>query len=500
MSARAKLTTGRLGGVAAAVGLGTALTFFGAGVASADEDGSPSKAAASSSSPAGQSQSTDSRADKRPSSKRKESRSSEDSAPERSASPRTTKSDSDPDPELRGPADTKQSDGRRPHSITAKDAAHQPDSASPDSPTSIPAAWTVAPITRRQLGSDPASTKTELSQERSALDAPSADPVTADKAPDWQDLYTGRPSLVHEVVAAGLKIVNAVLTPFGGLLKFTSLRIPLVTDGVPPFFLNSGLDVKRDEFDGMPVWTLKPRNASDEVVVALHGGAYVGEINVFQWWTYTDMARQTGATVMVPIYTLAPKGTAASEVPRTADLITATIEEHGSGNVSVLGDSAGGGLALAAVQEQVRRGSTTPSRLVLLAPWLDVSMSDPRSARIDDPLLDIPNLASAGQQWAGSSGDTQDPVASPLFGSLDGLPPTYVYSSSRDLLTVDSLRLRDRVLAEGIPNVTFTLRNGLIHDYPIFQFLPEAQAERANIYRDLLGSPESNRVADARSA
>ena len=115
-------------------------------------------------------------------------------------------------------------------------------------------------------------------------------------------------------------------------------------------------------------------------------------------------------------------------------------------------------------------------------------MSDPRSAQIDDPLLDIPNLTRAGQTWAGDPQNVANPLASPLFGSLDGLPPTYVYSSSRDLLTVDTLRLRDRVLAEDIPDVTFRLRNGLIHDYATFLFLPDARDERATIYGDLLGT------------
>jgi acetyl esterase/lipase len=208
------------------------------------------------------------------------------------------------------------------------------------------------------------------------------------------------------------------------------------------------------------------------------------------------MARQTGATVVVPDYTLSPVGTAETEVLRVADFISQMIEEHGAQNVSVLGDSSGGGLALLAVQEQVRRHSPTPGRLVLLAPWLDVSMSDPRSAQIDDPLLNVAGLATYGKLWAGDL-DTKDPLANPLFGSLDGLPPTFVYSSSRDLLTVDTLRLRDRVLAEGIPNVSFRLRKGLLHDYVIYAFLSDAQAERTILYSDLNLLGSTSAVASA---
>ncbi len=138
-------------------------------------------------------------------------------------------------------------------------------------------------------------------------------------------------------------------------------------------------------------------------------------------------------------------------------------------------------------EDQGRRNSRKPSRLVLLAPWLDVSMSDPRSAEIKDPLLSVSGLAKSDAKWAGPAG-TADRLASPLFGSLEGLPPTYVYSSSRDLLTVDTLRLRDRVLAEDVPDVTFRLREGLIHDWFIFPFLPDAHGDRPSVYQDLLGS------------
>ena len=56
-----------------------------------------------------------------------------------------------------------------------------------------------------------------------------------------------------------------------------------------------------------------------------------------------------------------------------------------------------------------------------LSPWLDVSMSDPRSAQIDDPLLNVTGLAKyRANEWAGNL-STQSPLVSPLYGSLDGL-------------------------------------------------------------------------------
>ncbi|MGV0793134.1 alpha/beta hydrolase fold domain-containing protein [Mycolicibacterium sp. XJ1819] len=345
-----------------------------------------------------------------------------------------------------------------------EEAALQPSSAvddTPDAPTESPESWALLAFARREVGA---------------------------AAADWENQYTGEPTIVHQLVVTGLRVVDAALRPFGGLLEFTSLRVPLFTDGVPPFFFRHGLKVTRDEFDGMPVWTLRPNNPSEQHVVALHGGAYVATASLFHWWTYTDMARDTGATVMVPLYPLVPDGgTAAVSVPKTADFIDQLIAEHGAENVSVIGDSAGGGLALAAVQELVHRGTPVPSRMVLFAPWLDVTVSDPLSVRLDpgDPLLDVPNLRQAGQDWGGELG-AEHPYASPLYGSLEGLPPTAVYSGSLDLLTPDALRLRQRVLEEGYDNFTFDLRSGLLHDWAIFGFLPDARSVRPSVYDNLI--------------
>ncbi|MCT7660635.1 alpha/beta hydrolase fold domain-containing protein [Mycobacterium deserti] len=355
--------------------------------------------------------------------------------------------------------------------------------AAPGAPVHTPAEWALLAAARREIGVTAGDT-------RSVGPLVAATVVTEEPLPaNWEDQYVGAPTLIHQLVVAGLRVVDVVLKPFGGLLKFTSLKVPFFTDGVPPFFLRHGLTVQRTEFDGMPVWTLQPKNATDEYIVALHGGAYVAEASLFHWWTYTDMARETGATVVVPLYPLVPDGgTASVAVPKTADFIEQLIAQRGAQNVSVIGDSAGGGLALAAVQELVVRGSAVPSRMVLFAPWLDAGVGNSLSSALDpgDPLLDVPNLQQAGRDWAGELG-TLHRYASPLYGSLEGLPPITGFSGSLDLLTPDTLRLQQRVAEGGYTNFTFDLRRDLIHDWGIFAFLPDAHAIRPSVYRALLG-------------
>ncbi|WKG04024.1 alpha/beta hydrolase fold domain-containing protein [Mycolicibacterium sp. HK-90] len=315
--------------------------------------------------------------------------------------------------------------------------------------------------------------------------------------------FTGQPSVVERLFVGGLRLINPILRMAGIELTGSSASIPFISDGTPPFFLTYGLTVSSGEYDGWKVWTLTPANPSGKVVVAVHGGAFVSQVNIFQWWTYTDMARDTGATVVVPLYPLANAegtgGTAKTVVPTMADFIADQVAEHGAGNVSVLGDSVGGTIALAAAQELVRRcngdeaclSQTLPGHMVLISPFLDLSMSNPNIALVDDPLLSADSSRNYAKLWAAGLGTpddpdgTKNPLASPLYGSLEGLPPTTVYTGSLDMRAPDVLLLQQLAAATPGTDFEFELRNGAIHDWVIFAFLPDAVAERPGMYEHL---------------
>ena len=122
----------------------------------------------------------------------------------------------------------------------------------------------------------------------------------------------------------------------------------------------------------------------------MHGGAFIFPPSIFHWFDYTLIAYQTGATIEVPIYPLLQQGgTAGTVVPEMAGLISMEITQHGAPNVSVIGDSAGGTLALAAVEYIAANHETVPASMVLLSPWLDVSLTNPNIAFVHNPLLPI---------------------------------------------------------------------------------------------------------------
>jgi triacylglycerol lipase len=194
------------------------------------------------------------------------------------------------------------------------------------------------------------------------------------------------------------------------------------------------------------------------------------------------MAHQTDATVVVPIYPLAPEGTAGTVEPELASLISSEIAANGASHVSVLGDSAGGGMALSAVELLVKDGDPVPHSMVLDSPTLDLTMTNPNIAFINDPVLSLADGHQDSLLWAGDLPLT-DPLVSPLYGSLAGLPPTFVYSGSNEILAPDVLVLEQDAIANDAP-FSFILRSGELHDWALFPFADGGQVQ-PQIYQEL---------------
>ncbi|WAJ43763.1 alpha/beta hydrolase fold domain-containing protein [Mycobacterium sp. Aquia_216] len=297
--------------------------------------------------------------------------------------------------------------------------------------------------------------------------------------------FTGRPSVQARISAPTLRLLRSIAGLVGVDLG-TSINT-LIASRHPPRRTTRAVTVRHREFNGWDVCTLRPESLSGQHVLAIHGGAFVCEATVLHWRDYAAIARQTSATVVVPAYPLAPHGTAGTVVPQMADLITWMIGEHGLDNVSVYGDSAGGGIALCAAQELVRRNATPPARMVLLSPLLDATLSNPDIQFVNDPVLSTDALKVNFALWAADL-DLADPLVSPLHGSLSGLGATAVYAGSLDVLGPDAVALQAKSLATPGTKFSFDLRYGEMHDWAMTSWLPEARGVRSQIYHQLLGT------------
>ncbi|HMM94432.1 alpha/beta hydrolase [Phycicoccus sp.] len=217
--------------------------------------------------------------------------------------------------------------------------------------------------------------------------------------------------------------------------------------------------------------TLRPAAAGGPgTLVYLHGGAFVNGIQPQHWTFVAHLADATGREVHVARYPLAP-----AHVVSDARTFLAALHERlvPDGPVHLLGDSAGGTLAL--LHAQRHAGDGTVAGLTLIAPWLDLSLGNPAIDAVErrDPWLTRAGMRPIAEHWAAGA-DLTDPAVSPLYGELSRLPPTAVFVGSHDICRPDCERLV--ALAPPTADLALHVEPGSPHDYPL---LPTPEGRRA---------------------
>jgi acetyl esterase/lipase len=267
-------------------------------------------------------------------------------------------------------------------------------------------------------------------------------------------------------------------------------RLALRPASHEPVGLGRGVAVTSRIVGGWPVYYTAPSHnpGAGNIVLFLHGGGYVNEIVRAHWRIVGYLTREARVRCVVPIYPLAPHATAQDIVPATGELLRRLLDEAGPAKVTVVGNSAGAGLALAAAQWLRDSGYRQPDGLVLISPGLDFAVSRPeqRAIAARDPINDIPGTIEMGRLYAGAL-DVAHPYVSPLRGDMRGLAPMIVFSGTRDLLYPDSIDLAAKARAAGVP-VALHLRRGQPHNYAGLP-TPEGRQARAILLRAVARGP-----------
>lgn len=256
-----------------------------------------------------------------------------------------------------------------------------------------------------------------------------------------------------------------------------SMALP--TSAVPGFARR--FDVLEERLSGphgveFSSYVITPKGtAPTATLFYVHGGAFVSPIDRFHVRYATRLATRLGLRVVMPQYPLAPRHTWHDSVAPLVDSASGWIERSPDGLV-LAGDSAGGGLALAVAMGLRDAGQQLPTRLLLHAPWGDLTTSTPETkayAKIDT-WLKYSKLLAYADWWAGSPADLGRPEVSPTLADLNGLPPALVLAGTRDLLLPGCRLLADRA-AKSDWELTYMERPGLVHVFGIMPLIPEAK-------------------------
>ncbi len=226
--------------------------------------------------------------------------------------------------------------------------------------------------------------------------------------------------------------------------------------------------LKEADFEKMPVLYLNDNAETERVIFYIHGGYYVYQMGSEQMSTMNRLANEANAAIVMPIYPLAPFHTTEDNYETMMALYGQVCRKFEGKKIILMGDSAGGGYALALAEGLTAHGLAQPDELILLSPWVDVTMSNPKMEDCYDPMLTVTMGRMSGQAWAGIL-PMDNWQVSPIYGELSDLKNVTIFVGTREMFYPD-----DALLAEKLrdnPNVTLVVGKGQNHVYPVYPTL-----------------------------
>lgn len=208
------------------------------------------------------------------------------------------------------------------------------------------------------------------------------------------------------------------------------------------------------ELKGMKAAWVRPDWGRDphRIILYCHGGGYTSGSLGYSKPLAAKLTRASGWETLCFEYRLAPEHPYPAAVEDAVQVWDYLMHQgYGARDIAVVGDSAGGNLALVLLLRLKAEGRRLPRRLVLLSPWTDMSASGASyTERASlDPTITMAYIQSVRNAYAGDA-DWSAPMLSPLFGAFEGFPPTLIQVGGNELLYSDSERLRDRMQAAGV--------------------------------------------------
>lgn len=186
----------------------------------------------------------------------------------------------------------------------------------------------------------------------------------------------------------------------------------------------------------------------DTAILYLHGGAFtIGSINTHRSLA-AHLARESASAVYVLDYRLAPENPYPAALDDAVAAFRELVRSHGftADRIAIAGDSAGGGLTVAAARRLVDDG-TSPAALGLISPWTDPGARD---APKDRDLVITTGWSDKSADAYLGAGDPLDHGFAPLLGNLDGLPPIVMHVGTDEVLYAQITAFADKLRLSGV--------------------------------------------------
>ena len=255
--------------------------------------------------------------------------------------------------------------------------------------------------------------------------------------------------------------------------------------------LPTGIRIEEDIIsDIKSEWIIPSDSNKNKLIFYVHGGGYVsGSCNDHRA-VVSKIAHITGITTLHFEYRLAPEFPFPHALNDSMNVFQEILKRgFHHNNIVIMGESAGGGLALALLLAFKQNKIPVPKAVVAISPWTDLSCSG-SSYQTKNKLSVAPlNSWKVFSKYYVGEEDAGNPLISPLFGDLIGLPPVFINSAENDELFDDGKRFYEKAKESGV-DVKFKAGHGMIHCYPLlapmFREAAEAIDEIVNFIKTQL--------------
>ncbi len=216
-----------------------------------------------------------------------------------------------------------------------------------------------------------------------------------------------------------------------------------------------GIDYTEVEVDSMEAMWISPKAATKgKVLLCAHGGGYVAGSMYTHRKLHGHIAKAVGCRALSVNYRLAPEFVHPASVDDMVRAYRWLVSREGlnPADIAILGDSAGGSLALTTVAALKRLDESLPAAIVSMSPWAgsDTSGDSYEFNAAKDVLVTRAMSVAIGQLFLGANGDAQDPLANPLRIDYTGFPPLYIQVGSHEAVLSDSTRPAEMARQAGV--------------------------------------------------
>lgn len=236
----------------------------------------------------------------------------------------------------------------------------------------------------------------------------------------------------------------------------------------PPAKLLKEISLTTHDVNGRKVFTFtSPVATTKKHILFFHGGAYILNFTFLHWKLITRLVREINCIVTAPDYPLLPDYSYKERLAMGEDVYKELLKQTSADNIIFMGDSSGGNLALSLAQKLMVDKIAQPAQIILISPWLDVTMNNPQMQEVSkrDPMLPLSDN-KLGKLHAGDR-DMKDFLVSPLYGSLKGLGKISLFTGTDDILNPDAKLLKSKAEIEGVKLNYFEYKH-MLHDWIIF--------------------------------